>query len=195
MCIVPPNMRLVATAETAVVLTTLPHPPPPPLPGLLAAGYNFITLGGMGFAENGDPQAVPGFPNIPRQNITRNATGYLQADASRFPGPGSTAACLDEQTVLACRKKGFTPAQCGCKNGNAGRENLTNYLRQMGFKFGSYTQPIRPGNGLMGLDSENIIPKWRQFVANLVFLPDQQFRKLVSKHDKFTSTTFTSIRV
>jgi hypothetical protein len=67
--------------------------------GLLAAGYNFITLGGMGFAENGDPQAVPGFPKIPRQNITRNVTGYLQADASRFPGPGSTPACLDEQTV------------------------------------------------------------------------------------------------
>jgi hypothetical protein len=54
--------------------------------GLLAAGYNYITLGGMGFAENGDPQAVPGFPKIPRQNISRNASGFLQADPARFPG-------------------------------------------------------------------------------------------------------------
>ena len=67
--------------------------------GLLAAGYTYITLGGMGFAENGDPEAVPGYPNIPRQNITRNATGHLQVDPSRFPGPGSTPACLDETTV------------------------------------------------------------------------------------------------
>ena len=55
--------------------------------GLLAAGYNYITLGGMGYAENGDPEAVPGYPNIPKQNITRNVSGYLQVDPSRFPGP------------------------------------------------------------------------------------------------------------
>lgn len=72
--------------------------------GLLNAGYNYITLGGMGFAENGDPQSVPGFPHIPPLNITRNASGYLQVDASRFPGPGSTAACLDAKTVIACRR-------------------------------------------------------------------------------------------
>ena len=86
----------------------------------------------MGYAENGDPEAVPGYPHIPKQNMTRNATGHLQADPSRFPGPGSTAACLDEATVVACRKSGSSPEACGCRNGNAGMANLTGYLRDLG---------------------------------------------------------------
>ena len=31
--------------------------------GLLAAGYEYITLGGMGFAEHGDPEDMPGYPH------------------------------------------------------------------------------------------------------------------------------------
>ena len=62
--------------------------------GLLAAGFEYITLGGMGFAEHGDPEDMPGYPHIPRQNITRNSSGHLQVDPARFPGPGSSAMCL-----------------------------------------------------------------------------------------------------
>ena len=48
--------------------------------------FEYLTLGGMGFAEHGDPQIVPGFPNIPAQNITRNASGHLQARSPcRYP--------------------------------------------------------------------------------------------------------------
>ncbi len=89
--------------------------------GLLAAGFDYLTLGGMAYAEHGDPQSVPGFPNIPQQNITRNATGHLQVDAARFPGPGSSPSCLaggpDLQTCL--QKHNYSsPEACGCVNGN-----------------------------------------------------------------------------
>jgi hypothetical protein len=107
--------------------------------GLLAAGFEYITLGGMGFAEHGDPQEVPGFPNIPPQNITRNATGHLQVDAARFPGPGSTAACLagGDELAACLRANNYSSAEaCGCRDGNAGMRNLTSYLRSLGFKFG-----------------------------------------------------------
>lgn len=110
--------------------------------GLLAAGFDYLTLGGMAYAEHGDPQSVPGFPNIPQQNITRNATGHLQVDAARFPGPGSSPSCLaggpDLQTCL--QKHNYSsPEACGCVNGNEGMRNLTNYLRSLGFRFGIYT--------------------------------------------------------
>ena len=88
--------------------------------GLLAAGFEYLTLGGMGFAEHGDPQAVPGFPNIPKQNITRNASGHLQADPARFPGPGSSASCLAGGPELAeclLKNNDSSPEACGCKNG------------------------------------------------------------------------------
>ena len=91
--------------------------------GLLAAGFEYLTLGGMGFAEHGDPKAVPGFPNIPKQNITRNASGHLQADPGRFPGPGSSSSCLaGGQKLAACLKTNndSSPEACGCKNGNEG---------------------------------------------------------------------------
>jgi hypothetical protein len=110
--------------------------------GLLAAGFEYLTLGGMGYAEHGDPQIVPGFPNIPKQNITRNATGHLQVDAARFPGPGSSAGCLAGGAELAeclLANNYSSPEACGCVNGNEGMRNLTDYLRSLGFKFGIYT--------------------------------------------------------
>ena len=55
------------------------------------------------------------------------------------PLQGSTPACRDEVTVLACRRNGSTPEQCGCHNGNAAMGNLTGYLRELGFKFGMYS--------------------------------------------------------
>ena len=87
-------------------------------------------------------KAVPGFPNIPKQNITRNASGHLQADPARFPGPGSSSSCLaGGQKLAACLKTNndSSPEACGCKNGNEGMRNLTGYLRSLGFRFGIYT--------------------------------------------------------
>ena len=110
--------------------------------GLLAAGYEYLTLGGMAYAEHGDPEQVPGFPAIPKQNITRNASGHLQVDPARFPGPGSSASCLRGGAELkACliENNYSSPEACGCRNGNEGMRNLTNYLRSLGFRFGIYT--------------------------------------------------------
>ena len=36
--------------------------------GLLSAGYNYLTLGGIGYANNSGPGGT----------ITRNATGFIQ---------------------------------------------------------------------------------------------------------------------
>jgi hypothetical protein len=44
--------------------------------GLLAAGYEYVTLGGIGYANGSTPGG----------NITRNASGHLQSDPIRFPG-------------------------------------------------------------------------------------------------------------
>eukprot|EP00039_Didymoeca_costata_P021632 m.345013 g.345013 ORF g.345013 m.345013 type:complete len:671 (+) comp25672_c0_seq1:63-2075(+) len=68
--------------------------------GLQQAGYNFITLGGIGYANSSGPG----------QNITRNASGYLVVDPTKFPG------------------------------GNNGMKVLTDDIRMMGFKWGSYTE-------------------------------------------------------
>jgi hypothetical protein len=136
--------------------------------GLLEAGYTYITLGGMGFAEHGDPKVhtlypittlsfihfillhptflsfkvVPGWPHIPRQNITRNSSGHLQADPARFPGPGSSASCLAGGAELAecLRKNNYSsPEACGCKNGNEGMRIFAEKLRSLGFQFGIYS--------------------------------------------------------
>lgn len=90
--------------------------------GLLAAGYNYVTLGGIGYAEgatwndtqHGWGPAGPG-------NITRNATGFLQCDPVRFPG------------------------------GNEGMRKLVDDVRSMGFKWGHYTESGTSGcNGARG---------------------------------------------
>ena len=79
--------------------------------GLQAAGYEYITMGGIGYANNSQPGG----------NITRNATGYLQADPIKFPG------------------------------GNAGVAALAQELRARGFKFGSYTEAgVAACNGAKG---------------------------------------------
>lgn len=90
--------------------------------GLLDAGYEYVTLGGIGYAEgatwndtqHGWGPAGPG-------NITRNATGFLQCDPVRFPG------------------------------GNEGMRKLVDDVRAMGFKWGHYTESGTSGcNGAHG---------------------------------------------
>ena len=56
--------------------------------GLLAAGYEYVTLGGIGYA-NGS--------TVPKGNITRNASGHLQTDSIRFPGGNKGVRALAEQ--------------------------------------------------------------------------------------------------
>ena len=89
--------------------------------GFLSAGYTYITLGGIGYAEG----ATPG------GNITRNASGHLQADPIKFPA------------VLS--KNGTIPA------GNEALRALSGELRAMGFRWGSYTEAGTTGcNGAQG---------------------------------------------
>ena len=90
--------------------------------GLLAAGYDFVTLGGIGFAEGATwNSSEHGWGPLGPGNITRNATGYLQCDPVRFPG------------------------------GNEGMRKLTDEVRSMGFKWGHYTESGTAGcNGAHG---------------------------------------------
>ena len=58
------------------------------LPGLLAAGYDLVTLGGIGYANgstfpDGQQGWGPGGPG----NITRNASGHLQVTSPANPAP------------------------------------------------------------------------------------------------------------
>ena len=90
--------------------------------GLLDAGYNYVTLGGIGYAEGATWNATShGWGPLGPGNITRNATGYLQCDPVRFPG------------------------------GNEGMRKLTDSIREMGFKWGHYTESGTSGcNGAHG---------------------------------------------
>ena len=83
--------------------------------GFLAAGYNYMTLGGIGYANGSTCQPASSC------NITRNATGFLQVDPVRFPG------------------------------GNEGFTVMTDSIRAMGYKWGSYTEAGTSGcNGAIG---------------------------------------------
>ena len=83
--------------------------------GFLAAGYNYMTLGGIGYANGSTCQPVSAC------NITRNATGFLQVDPTKFPG------------------------------GNDGFTQMTDQIRSMGYKWGSYTEAGTSGcNGAKG---------------------------------------------
>lgn len=66
--------------------------------GMLAAGYNLLSAGGSTYPHQGLP---PRWNSTNDTNIinviVRNSTGYYQIDPARFPGPGSSAECLDEQ--------------------------------------------------------------------------------------------------
>ena len=72
--------------------------------GFSAASYNYMTLGGIGYANGSTCQSVSAC------NITRNATGFLQVDPGKFPG------------------------------GNDGFVQITDQIRAMGCKWGSYTK-------------------------------------------------------
>jgi hypothetical protein len=89
--------------------------------GLLAAGYTYVTLGGIGYANGStSPAASKGHGHI-KTNISRNATGYLQVDPLRFPG------------------------------GNEGMRALASDVRALGFKWGHYTESGTAGcNGAKG---------------------------------------------
>ena len=90
--------------------------------GLLTAGYNYVTLGGIGYANGstfptGSHSWGPDGPG----NITRNATGFLEIDPVRFPG------------------------------GNEGMRALSAQIRAMGFRWGFYTEAGTTGcNGARG---------------------------------------------
>ncbi len=90
--------------------------------GLLAAGYTYVTLGGIGYANGSTyPAGQQHWGPMGPGNISRNATGFLQVDPVRFPG------------------------------GNEGMRALTDEVRAMGFKWGSYTESGTAGcNGAKG---------------------------------------------
>ena len=121
--------------------------------GLLAAGYDLISAGGSTYPHQGLP---PHWNSTNDSNIVnvivRNASGYYTIDPARFPGPGSSAACLDEPTLRACLANhskngrdwsGGDPARCGCVNGNEGMAELSRELRSQGFRWGSYSNEAR----------------------------------------------------
>jgi hypothetical protein len=70
----------------------------------------------------------------------RNSSGHYQIDPARFPGPGSTPACLNQTSLLEClTSHNQDPSTCGCVNGNEGMAQLSRTLRAMGFQWGSYS--------------------------------------------------------
>jgi hypothetical protein len=72
--------------------------------------------------------------------MDRNSTGFYQIDAARFPGPGSSAQCLDDQTLTDClAQPNHCPEDCGCKNGNEGMRLLAAELRSQGYGWGTYS--------------------------------------------------------
>ena len=120
--------------------------------GLLAAGYDLLSAGGSTYPHQG---LAPHWNSTNASNIVnlivRNASGYYQIDPARFPGPGSSADCLDEAKLRAClanhsKSPGSpnawpsgNPEGCGCVNGNEGMAALSAELRAQGFRWGSYS--------------------------------------------------------
>ena len=90
--------------------------------GLLDAGYTYVTLGGIGYANGSTwPDGQQGWGPAGPGNITRNASGFLVVDPVRFPG------------------------------GNEGMRALTDKIRGMGFRWGHYTEAGTAGcNGAKG---------------------------------------------
>ena len=90
--------------------------------GLLDAGYDLVTLGGIGYANGSTfPDSASGWGPAGPGNITRNASGHLQVDPVRFPG------------------------------GNEGMRKLTDAVRALGFRWGHYTESGTSGcNGAHG---------------------------------------------
>jgi len=118
--------------------------------GLQKAGYTLINVGGNGHdvgaaTHGGKPLncSAPASCFIAK----RNSTGFYQIDPARFPGPGSSAACLNDTQLAACLAKGapsgdgprIDPSSCGCRNGNEGMLALAQELRAQGYTWGSYS--------------------------------------------------------
>ena len=110
--------------------------------GMLAAGYDLLTLGGSTYLH----QAIPPWNRTGNGTegnvIVRNSSGHVQIDPARFPGPGSSPSCLDPGALAEClggKTGGKTPEQCGCANGNEGLRKLVGSIRALGFKWGSYS--------------------------------------------------------
>ena len=112
--------------------------------GLLAAGYDLISSGGSTYPHQGIPPWNSTNSSNIANVIVRNTSGYYQIDPARFPGPGSSADCLNETTLRQClanHSKGHNwvsgdPKYCGCANGNEGMAQLSRDLRALGFRWG-----------------------------------------------------------
>jgi alpha-galactosidase len=83
--------------------------------GFLDAGYNYMTLGGIGYANGSTCQPVSAC------NITRNSTGFLQVDPKRFPGgnDGFTA-MVDKIRAMGFKWGSYTEAGTSGCNGAKG---------------------------------------------------------------------------
>jgi hypothetical protein len=107
--------------------------------GLLGAGFSLLSLGGSTYPHQGIPPWNSSDPTKRQYLIVRNSTGYYQIDPARFPGPGSTADCLNETILSVCLKSGKEPDECGCFNGNEGMRLVTQEVRAKGYSWGSYS--------------------------------------------------------
>eukprot|EP00947_MAST-08B_sp_MAST-8B-sp1_P005045 g5045.t1 len=84
--------------------------------GFLAAGYEYVTLGGIGYANGSTPGG----------NITRNASGYLVVDPLKFPGgnPGFVELTNDIR-ALGFRFGAYTEAgTAGCNGAKGSSEGF-----------------------------------------------------------------------
>ena len=62
--------------------------------GLLDAGYTYVTLGGIGYANGSTwPDGQQGWGPAGPGNITRNASGFLVVDPAMCASPGGTRGC------------------------------------------------------------------------------------------------------
>ena len=104
--------------------------------GLLEAGFSYLSIGGSTYPHPVADEAPPW-----RNLIVRNATGFVQIDPGRFPGPGSNMTmCEDAALLRDCLGQGARqrlPQQCGCVDGNAGMKKLIADVHAMGFLWGS----------------------------------------------------------
>lgn len=84
--------------------------------GFLEAGYNYITLGGIGYANGSTPGG----------NITRNASGHMQVDPIRFPGGNEGMRKLIEEIISLGFKWGsYTEAgEKACNGANGTSEGF-----------------------------------------------------------------------
>jgi hypothetical protein len=103
--------------------------------GLKDAGYTLLQAGGLGYTHCPVGNQTKG-----TWLADRNSTGFYQIDSARFPGPGSSAECLDDASLAVClAKPNRCPEDCGCKNGNEGMRILATELKSQGYGWGTYS--------------------------------------------------------